>query len=349
MSSTHAPTELIAAQAGDREAFSRLTEPHRSLLLAHCYRMLGSLQDAEDLVQETLLRAWQRVRTFEGRSSLRTWLYAIATNACLNALDRRPRRLLPAVTSPPSAPDQPFAPPTEPVWLEPFPDRLLAGAEPSPEARYTAQESITLAFLMALQRLPPRQRAVLLLREVLAWRADEVADLLESTVPAINSLLHRARATLAQQRAAGLLGEDQPTQLDAATQQLLDRYMQVWEMADIPGLLALLKEDATLAMPPSPSWYRGRTAIGVFAAGTIFGAAREPFFPGPARGRWRLRPTRANGLPAFGLYRRVEHGPGYAVQGIELLRPAGDQVAEIIAFLSPGLISYFGLPESIES
>jgi RNA polymerase sigma-70 factor (ECF subfamily) len=336
---------LDAAQAGDREAFGALTEPHRRALLLHCYRMLGSLQDAEDLVQEALLRAWQRLSSFEGRGSLRSWLYAIATNCCLNALDRR--RHLPTESHPPATPDAPgVLASVEEHWLTPFPDRLLVGVESDPEARYTLRESVTLAFLTALQRLPPRQRAVLLLREVLAWHADEVAQLLGLSVPTVNGLLHRARATLARHRASGAIGSDLPARGDAATQRLLDRYVRVWEAADIPGFLALLTDEATLAMPPSPAWYRGRDDIAVFATRYIFGDEASPVISGPVEGRWRLRPTWANGLPAFGVYTRAAAGEDYRALGVSLVIPDNGQIAAIISFLDPALMPYFDLPMS---
>src|SRR5512135_253769 len=191
---------LAAARAGDQREFSRLTEPYRHELQLHCYRILGSLQDAEDIVQETLLRAWRRLETYEGRAPLRAWLYKIATNACFDALNKRPRRVLPTAQYAPADPRQPFAPPVaEPIWLEPYPDDLIAEPEAGPEARYSLRESVSLAFLAALQSLPARQRAALILCDVLDWHASEVSELLEITVSAVNSALHRARVTMQQQ------------------------------------------------------------------------------------------------------------------------------------------------------
>ena len=334
-----AASRIAAARAGTRDEFSSLTEPYRRELRVHCYRMLGSLLDAEDMVQETLLRAWQRLDTFEGRASFRAWLYKIATNACLDALRvaRRPKRGLPTTLVPPSNPREPLAPPvTDPIWLEPFPDELLAGAEASPEARYDARESITLAFLTALQSLPPRQRAVLILRDVLDWRASEVAELLEFTIPAVNSALHRARATLAKHYGARGLDAIKATPTDEAMRALLDRYVRAWENADIDGLISLLKEDATFPMPPSPAWYQGRASIRAFVALNIL--------DGDARGRWRLQPTRANAQPAFAWYRRDESGDTCQAFAIQVLTFEGDLLADITTFPYPALFPYFGLP-----
>jgi len=215
-------------------------------------------------VQETFLRAWRRLETCTGRASLRAWLYKIATNACLDALEKRPRRTLPVRSQPPADPSAPPSPPlTELIWLEPFPDDLLDDVEPTPEARYVLHESITLAFLAALQLLPPRQRAVLLMRDVLDWSASQVAELLDMTIPAVNSALHRARVTL-----GGNYSAERPASLkltDPATRALLDRYVETWERADVPGLLALLREDVTISMPPSPTWYLGHAALGAVA------------------------------------------------------------------------------------
>jgi len=334
-------TRIAAARAGDQHEFSGLTEPYRRELQVHCYRILGSLQDAEDLVQETMLRAWRRLDTFEGRASFRAWLYKIATHACFDALDKRPRRTLPAATAPAADPRQPVTPPVnEPIWLEPFPDEMLPDASQSPEARYALHESIRLAFLTALQILPARQRVVLLMRDVLAWRANEVAEMLELTVPAVNSALHRARTTLANEYHAGGMTERSPTPADETARALLERYVQVWETADMPGLLALLKEDAALSMPPSPSWYAGRSAIGAFASTTIFA--------GEARGRWRLLPTQANAQPAFGLYQRDEAG-AYHAHSIQVVSLAGVQVTGIITFAKPELFARFNLPAELRA
>ncbi len=333
---------LAAARTGNQHEFSSLTEPYRHELQLHCYRILGSFQDAEDMVQETMLRAWRRLDTYAGRASFRAWLYKIATNACLDTLAarNRPRRSLPAATTLAADPRQPVEPPAiEPIWIEPYPDELIAEVEESPEARYTLRESVTLAFLAALQRLPPRQRAVLILRDVLDWRASEVAELLELTVPAVNSALHRARATLARHyRASGRDALKAPPAGDRL-RTLLDRYVRAWESADVAGLTALLKDDATFSMPPSPSWYRGRDSIATFTALNLFGDS--------ARGRWRLRSMRANGQPAFALYERDESTGKYPAVGVLVLTFDGDRIADMTTFLDPALVPRLGLPPEL--
>ena len=337
---------LAAAQRGDANEFSVLTEPYRRELQIHCYRILGSLHDAEDLVQETFLRAWRRLDTYEGRASFRAWLYKIATHACLDALDRmRSRRLLPTQSRPASDPYTPILPPTQEIsWLEPFPDDWLVEAALDPEARYSLHESVSLAFLTALQVLPPRQRAALILSDVLDWSAREVAELLELTVSAANSVLYRARATLAKHYHGRDLESLNPAPADAHTQQMLDRFVQVWETADVAGLVALLKEDATLAMPPSPSWYHGRAAIGAFAGATLF--VDGGMFGGAAAGRWRLRPTRANGQFAFAIYQRA--ADSHQAFGLHVLAYEGDRLVQIISFIDPSLLPRFGLPEVLK-
>jgi RNA polymerase sigma-70 factor (ECF subfamily) len=339
---------LAAARRGDQYEFSSLTEPYRHELQIHCYRILGSLHEAEDLVQETLLRAWRRLDSYEGRASFRAWLYKIATNACLDVLDqRRSRRTLPTSARPASDPHTPIAPPpSEPVWLEPFPDEWLVEAAASPEARYTALESVSLAFLAALQALPPRQRAVLILSDVLDWSAREVAELLGLTVSAANSALHRARVTLTKHYHGREPESVAKSRVDIQTQRLLERYVQAWETADVARLVALLKEDATFTMPPSPSWYRGRAAIGAFVAVTVF--ADHGMFPGKAAGRWRLVPTRANAQPAFAIYQRME-GNVYQAFGIHVLTFEAGRLAEITSFIDSSLPLRFGLPPALTS
>jgi RNA polymerase sigma-70 factor (ECF subfamily) len=328
--------------------FSAITEPHRRELQVHCYRMLGVLQDAEDLVQETLLRAWQRRETYAGRASVRVWLYKIATNLCLDTLERRKRRTLPVVRQQATTLDEPIPPDfNEPIWLEPFPDILLASEEMMPEARFSMRESISLAFLVLLQQLPPRQRAVLLLRDVLDWQASEVAELLDLTVPAVKSLLFRARRTLAPQTDAigadGALDGASIVPPDAATRALLHRYTTAWENADIDTLVALLKADATFSMPPIPAWYRGRKTIGGLVAKTVFS--------GNAQGRWRLQPTHANRQLAFGVYRvgetdDVSDGV-YHAYGIQVVKLEGMQIADITTFRVPALVPKFNLPMTL--
>lgn len=334
---------LAAARAGDQQAFSRLAEPYRRELQVHCYRILGSLHDAEDMVQETMLRAWRRLDTFEGRASFRAWLYKIATHACLDALDKRQRRTLPALAYPAADPRAPVGPAiTGPVhsWLEPYPDELLPETGPSPEAHFEAHESITLAFLAALQALPPRQRAALILRDALGWPASETADILELTVPAVKSALHRARATLAKHYHVGGLAGARAAPADEAMRALLDRFVHAWETADVAGLIALLKADAVLSMPPIPAWYRGRESVGLFIASAIL--------TGEAGGRWHLRPTRANSQPAFAVYERDDAGI-YRAYGLQVLTFDGNQLAEMTIFVDPEWVPRFGLPAEIKA
>jgi len=331
---------LISARAGNHDAFSLLTEPYRRELRVHCYRILGSLQEAEEIVQETLLRAWRRLNTYAGRASFRAWLYKIATNACLDVLEQRPRRTLPLARQGAADPREPPAPPiTEPIWLEPFPDDLLADSDAGPEARFDAHESITLAFLAALQVLPPRQRAILILRDVLDWRASEVADILGLTVSAVNSALHRARTTLAKHYHTHDADTVNATPPDDATRALLDRYVSAWEMADMDTLISLLREDATFPMPPLPSWYQGRSAIRAFIASTILA--------GDARGRWRLRPASANAHPAFAWYQRDESRGGYRAFAIQIVTFEGGSIADVTTFPIPALFSFFDLPQEL--
>lgn len=341
MLETEETDRLAAARAGDQEAFHRLTEPYRRELLVHCYRLLGSNEDAEDLLQETLLRAWRRLDTFVRNVSFRAWLYKIATNACLNALAKRPRRILPDDAYPPGDPRQPLAAPlAEPIWLQPIPDEWLPEALADPEARYSDRESISLAFVLALQLLPPRQRAVLILCDVLDWRASEAAKLLGLTVSAVNSALHRARDTLARRR-AGRYEQVPVTLEDEATRSLLQQYVRAMENADVAGLVALLKEDATFTMPPIPTWYRGRESIEALFTHSLFA--------GEAAGRYRLLPARANRQPAFGLYRRDSATGTYqpfVLQLFGLVGPAGP-IAEIVSFLDPHLFVLLGLPEQL--
>lgn len=338
---------LVAACRGDSARFSELTERYRRELQVHCYRILGSLHDAEDLVQETMLRAWRRLDTYEGRASFRAWLYKIATNACLDFLDRqRHRRTLPNLSLPGSDPSTGVVPPTpEMTWLEPFPDELLSDpAAVNPEARYTTSESISLSFLTALQVLPPRQRAVLILRDVLDFSAAETAEVLEITVSSANSALHRARTTLSQRYHGNELDHASASPSDERVRYLLDHFVRAWEDADVEGLVALLKEDAILAMPPSPSWYEGRAAIRAFAAATVF--ADEGMFSGKAAGRWRLVATRANGSPAFAIYQRLERNE-FQSFGVHVLELQADGLTQIISFIDPSLPTRFGLPGTL--
>ena len=292
-------------------------------------------------MQETLLRAWRRFDTYEGRASIRAWLYKIATNACLDALDKRPRRSLPQSARSPADPREPHTPPlVEPIWIEPLPDDLIANLDDNPEARYTLSESVTLAFLAALQALSPRQRAVLILRDVLDWSASETAGLLNLSVSAVNSALHRARVTMVK-KYHGAGGRDAvPAPASERMHSLLDLYLRAWETADVEGLAALLRDDVTFSMPPSPSWYRGRQAVRALLTNAIFGDA---LFSGAANMRWRLTSTRANGQPSFGLYLRDASG-AYRAFGIQVLTFDGDQIADITTFVNPAHVPRFGLP-----
>ena len=314
-----------------REEFADLTDPFRRELLAHCYRMLGSVDDAEDLVQETYLRAWRSYDGFEGRSSLRTWLYRIATSACLTALEQRSRRPLPSGLAGPS--DDPERPPVpalpEVAWLQPIPDTLLAGATVDPAATIASRESVRLALVAALQHLPAKQRAVLILRDVLAWRAVEAAELLGTTSAAVNSLLQRARAQLEQVAPV----EDEvaePTEPDRRA--LLDQYMAAFENADVTALMRLLREDIVWEMPPFATWFEGREAVGRFIASQVFG-------PPDA---WRMVPTGANGQPAVAAYRRGPDGAHHA-HAIQVLTVTATGIARIVTFLEPDLFAAFGL------
>jgi RNA polymerase sigma-70 factor (ECF subfamily) len=338
---------LTAARHGDSNRFSELAEPYRRELQVHCYRILGSLHEAEDMVQETMLRAWTRLETYEGRASFRSWLYKIATNVCLDSLDsKRSRRLLPAQKFPASDPYQQIAPPSpESTWLEPFPDEWLVDKSAlNPESRFTESESISLAFLTALQALPARQRAVLIMRDVLDFSANETAEILELTVSSVNSALHRARVTLSdryRQREPEILTSSQN---DERTQWLLEHFVQAWEKADVNGLVALLKENATFAMPPTPSWYQGPAAIGIFVTATAF--ADDGMFGGKANGRWRLLRTKANGLPAFAIYQRTDTGVYHAFGVFEVECSAG-MLSQLVCFIDPALPERFGLPKTL--
>jgi RNA polymerase sigma-70 factor (ECF subfamily) len=325
---------LERAKAGDRRAFDDLAEPLCKELQLHCYRMLGSIHDAEDLVQETLLRAWRGLAEFEGRAPFRSWLYRIATNACLNALASRKsaQRLLPEVLGPPAeAPPQHAA--ADIAWLEPYPDAALAAVAPAaagPEARYEMREAVQLAFVAAVQHLPPRQRAVLLLRDVLGWSAAEAAQSLDASVASITSALQRAREALA----AGDVSAD-PREPDDAQRALLRRYVETWEAGDLDGLVALLKDDAVLSMPPFREWYAGRDAIRRFFARvlSLYG-----------HGAFRLLPTAANGQPAFALYSRARDSAEFRAHSIQVLTIQDAEIQVLTNFINAELFEPFGLP-----
>lgn len=314
----------------DGGEFADRTEPFRRELLAHCYRLLGSVDEAEDLVQETYLRAWRSYGGFEGRSSVRTWLYQIATNACLTALQRRVRRPLPSgLGGPGESPDLPSDEAGSAVrWLQPIPDALVTGESGDPAAIAVSRESLRLALIASLQYLSPRQRAVLLLREVLAFPAADVAGMLGTTTAAVKSTLQRARARLHQVApTAGKVTEP----AEPAARALLDQYIAAFENADAAALEQLLRRDATLELPPSPVWYAGDDAIATAVAG--LGSA----------GDWRMIPTAANGQPAAAAYVRGDDG-AYQAYGIVVLTTTTTGIAGITVFAAPGLLARFGLP-----
>jgi RNA polymerase sigma-70 factor (ECF subfamily) len=309
--------------------FAARTEPHRRELLAHCYRLLGSVHEAEDLVQETLIRAWRAWPRYDpARASVRTWLHRIATNACLTALEGRARRPLPSGLGRPSEdPGAPLTPSAEIPWLHPFPDSRLD----DPGRHLARRGTLRLAFLAALQTLPPKQRAVLILREVLQFSAAEVADLLDTTPAAVNSALQRARAGL-----GGVTPEELPEPADAAVDAVLDRYVHAFERADVAGLVALLTEDAVLEMPPVPLWYRGRPGYGGFM---------ERLFA--LRGTaWRMRRTAANGQPALAAYCLDGEG-AYRLHTLQVFTVTRDAVARNVVFADPAVLALFDLPAEL--
>jgi RNA polymerase sigma-70 factor (TIGR02960 family) len=332
-------TALERARAGDDQAFGEVTGPYLAELRLHCYRILGSVQDAEDALQETLLAAWRGIGQFEGRAALRTWLYRIATNRCLNALrasGRRPR---------PEPPEPPFEAPSptrrgEPVWLQPYPDALLDGLPSTavgPEARYEAKESIALAFVAAVQHLPPRQRAVLLLRDALGFRSPEVADMLDASEASVNSALQRARATMTALLPAADR-ERAPLPRSARERDLAQRFASAFADDDLDGVLALLTDDAWFTMPPADLEYQGHAAIANFLAQSArYRAGR----------RVRLIPTRANGQPAFGRYLSDDSADVSHLHGIVVLTMAGDRISAITTFIDSAAASYFGLPRTL--
>jgi RNA polymerase sigma-70 factor (ECF subfamily) len=317
---------LQAARDGGEDAFRRLVEPHRRELHAHCYRMLGSLHDAEDAFQETLLRAWRGLPKFEWRSSLRAWLYRIATNVCLDAIGRRPKRVLPIDYGPPSDPhDGPAEPLVESVWVEPYPDEKL-GLEDgytAPAARYERREAVELAFVAALQHLPANQRAVLIVRDVLGFSAKETAEALETSVASVNSALQRARQTVAdrlpeqsQQAALRALGDD-------GLRRVVETYVDAWERGDVETVVSMLAEDACFSMPPLRTWFRGREAITTFLVG----------WPMSGRWRWRTVLTRANGQPAIAFYTWQPETETYRRFALNVLDLRGEQISAVTAFL----------------
>jgi RNA polymerase sigma-70 factor (ECF subfamily) len=319
--------QLEAARAGDEGAFAELVERHQKELHAHCYRMLGSIHDAEDAVQETSFRAWRALARFEGRSSMRSWLYKIATNTCLDQIARRPKRVLPidyaAATDPHEGPGDPIV---ESIWVEPYPDERLGLEEgaAAPEARYEQREGIELAFIAALQHLPANQRAVLILREVLGYSAREVAETLDTTEASVNSALQRARKSVderlpeqTQQSTLRALGDEQ-------LRKLVDRYVEAWERDDVETVVSMLAEDASFAMPPLASWFQGREALRIFLGG----------WPLSGSWRWRPVPTRANGQPALAFYVWGEDEQAYVPFALNVLTFRGSLISDVTAFVA---------------
>jgi RNA polymerase sigma-70 factor (ECF subfamily) len=331
---------LAAAGGGSEDAFARLISPYTAGLSAHCYRLLGSVHDAEDALQEAMLRAWRGLAGFEGRSSLRSWLYTITTNACLRAIERRPKRVLPIDYRPATADPRtrPGAPILESVWIEPYPDPAFTDELASPEARYEQRESVELAFVAALQHLPARQRAVLILRDVLGFSGAEVSNALAMTPDAVYSALQRAHKTVearlperTQQATLRSLGDDRLSEI-------VGGFVDAWERADVGALAARLAEDAAFTMPPDATWFRGRERIAAFLSDV------------PLRGtlRWRVIPTRANCQPAFGMYSFSDKTGAYLPGELAVLTLKTDQIAEITVFRDPPALTRFGLPERIE-
>jgi len=328
----------ISSRAASEEDFRRLVEPHRGELHAHCYRMLGSVHDAEDALQEALMRAWRALPGFEGRSPLRSWLYRIATNTSLDLIARRRKRVLPVDFGPASDPhDESGEPLVESVWVEPFPDEQL-GIEDglaAPEARYERRESVELAFIAAIQHLPATQRAVLILRDVLGFSARETAETLDTTVNSVNSALRRARSAAGER----LPEESQQVTLralgDEHVRELVESYMDALDRGDIDAITSMLAEEATWSMPPYASWFRGQEAITGFLVA------------GPFRERWRHLPSHASGQPAVGCYVWDAQKKGYVAAVLDVLTLQGGQISEVTGFVTPEVFPRFGLPKEL--
>jgi RNA polymerase sigma-70 factor (ECF subfamily) len=331
---------LNAARNGDEDAFRRLVEPYLAPLHAHCYRMLGSVHDAEDALQDALLRAWRGLDSFRGRGMLRNWLYRIATNACLDAVSRRPKRVLPIDYGPPVGAEghELGEPVAESLWVEPYPDELLGLEEgyAGPAARYEQREAVELAFIAALQHLPPRQRAVLILREVLGFSAKEVSESLETTVASVNSALQRARKALEER----LPAESQQTTMrslgDRRVREIVQRFVDAFEGGDVEAIVAMLAEDAKFAMPPYEEWYLGREAI-----------ADSWLMPDEPPTGLRYVQTRASGQLAFGVYGFDPERNGFLPIALDVLTLRHGRIADITAFRSPAIFRRFGLPDEL--
>jgi RNA polymerase sigma-70 factor (ECF subfamily) len=334
---------LSAARNGDEDGFARLIDPYRRELLAHCYRMLGSAADAEDALQDALLGTWRGLPRFEGRSSLRSWLYRIATNACLRAIERRPKRVLPVDYGPPADPHDFGAEPlVESVWIDPIPDAVLADSA-TPDTRYEQREAVELAFIAALQHLPARQRAVLILRDVLGFSAHETAETLETTPVSIDSALQRAHKTVdarlpARSQQATLRSLD-----DGQLKQVVEGFVKAWERADVDAVVSMLAQDAVMAMPPEPMWFAGRDAIAAFLAAIPL-ASESP--------RHRLVPTSANGQIAFGHYSWRDEPNVFLPHAITILALRGTEIAEVTFFRgvkNAEAFAGFGLPARVQA
>ncbi len=332
---------LSAAQNDDPEAFGRLVDPYRAQLHAHCYRILGSHADADDAMQETLLRAWRGLQRLEQETALRAWMYRIATNTCLRLIERRPKRILPIDYAPAADPHgYPGDPVSEQLWVEPYPDLQLGLEDPSgPHARYERHEAIELAFIAALQHLPPRQRAVLVLRDVLGFSAKETAEILETSPVSVDSALQRAHKTV-DERLPSRTEQATLRQLgDSELSELVGRFVAAWERNDVDAVISMLAQEAHLTMPPLPSWYRGRSDIAVFLRGHALSAAK----------RWRMAPTSANGQPAVAGYLWDERSQRFTPYCLYVLRLRGAEIEEITAFVTPEAFARFGLPSAIGS
>jgi RNA polymerase sigma-70 factor, ECF subfamily len=330
--------QLAAARRGDHTAFARVVDPHRKELLAHCYRMLGSTTDAEDALQDTLLAAWRGLPRFEGRSSLRSWLYTIATNACLRAIKRRPKRVLPLDYAPPADPQAERGKPlAESVWIQPFADSLLIDSA-TPASRYEEREAVELAFIAALQHLPATQRAVLILRDVLGFSARETADALAATSVSVDSALQRAHKTVEARLPPRTQQQTLRTLSDTALREIVEKFAAAWERADVDTVVSMLAEDVAFAMPPEATWFAGRVAVAAFLAAVPL-AADTP--------RHRLVPTWANGQVAFAHYSWHGDAHVFVRHGISVVSLRGIEITEIVTFRDREAFAGFDLPRQI--